>query len=219
VLVHPAQDCAEKDKERKELLDCRGYRQQQRTHPHPVLGRQAREGSHSLEPPLYGSLKVRRELGLFNLRSRQNIQTTRIKMTYKTDTNRNADLAEAIVKADLLQRGWIVLVPSSRDSPYDFVVDIGGRFERVQVKKMTNATIHRIVERGNQKVTKNGKIRNSIDYARRGIEWIVGVDIDSQKTHYYHIDTYSKKPKSFSTNKHTQDGFPINESIKKNTDY
>ena len=141
-------------------------------------------------------------------------------MTYKTDTNRNADYAEAIVKADLLQKGWIVLTPSSRDSPYDFVVDLGGRFERVQVKKLNRqGTIHRIVARGNQKVTENGKVRNSIDYAKRGIEWIVGVDIDSKKTHYYSIDTYATKPKSFSTNKHIQDGFPINETIKKNTDY
>ena len=94
-------------------------------------------------------------------------------MTYKTDTNRNADYAEAIVKADLLQKGWIVLTPSSRDSPYDFVVDLGGRFVRLQVKKLNRqGTIHRIVARGNQKVTENGKVRNSIDYAKRGIEWL-----------------------------------------------
>tara|TARA_A100000172_G_scaffold34250_1_gene20646 strand:- start:196 stop:618 length:423 start_codon:yes stop_codon:yes gene_type:complete len=140
-------------------------------------------------------------------------------MTYKTNTNMNADLAEAMVSTDLMRRGWIVLTPSSRDSAYDLVVEMHGTFYRVQVKKMSNHKLHRIVERGNQRVTKNGKVRNSIDYAACGVEWLAGVDIETKQIFYYPLDLYKSKPKSFSVKKHQPTYFPINETVRKNTDY
>ena len=140
-------------------------------------------------------------------------------MTYKTNTNRNADLAETLVYADLIRRGWIVLIPSSRDSTYDLVVEMHGAFKRVQIKKMTAHKLPRLVERGNQKVTKNGKIRNSIDYAECGIEWLAGVDLETQEIYYYPLDIYASKPKTFSVKKHESATFPVNETVRKNTDY
>jgi len=142
-------------------------------------------------------------------------------MSYVTNTNKNADYAESLVYADMIKKGWIILNPSSRDSPYDFVVDLGNRFAKIQVKKVSSKNrIHKILERGNQRVTKNGKIRNAIDYAERGIDWLVGVNIDTGKIDYYSIENYSKiDAKSFSVKAHKSDKFPINEKIKKNTDY
>ena len=145
-------------------------------------------------------------------------------MTYKTNTNQNADIAEQIFKTYVLQKGWIVLDPSSRDSDYDFVIDMNGRFERAQVKKMTDHVLPRIVERSNQRTTENGKVRNSVDYAERGIEWLVGVDIDSGEVYPYHISNYSKdKPKQFKVTayngkKHPISAFPTNNGVRKNNE-
>lgn len=143
-------------------------------------------------------------------------------MSYKTNTNRNADFAESLVYADLISKGWITLSPSSRDSPYDFVVDMGNKFAKVQVKKITSSNmIHKVIARGNQRVTKNGKVRNTIDYAKRGIDWLAGVDIKNKKVYYYSIENYSNIPAKtcFSVKAHKADEFPINIGVKKNTDY
>ena len=118
-------------------------------------------------------------------------------MSYKTDTNMNADIAEDIVSLEIKRKGWYVLTPSSRDSPYDLVIDRNGTFETVQVKKMKNFTLPRMVGRSNQRTTVNGKVRNTVDYAERRISWLVGVDIDSGQTFWYPLEVYKDKPKSF----------------------
>ena len=130
-------------------------------------------------------------------------------MAYRDASNRSGDKNQTIVKLDLIDKGWIVLEPSSRDSTYDLVVDRGnGRFERVQVKTMSSNSISRIVDRSGERVSHNGKTRNSIDYAKHGIEWLVGVNKHG-KTYYYHISNYSNIPsKSFSVNKYLPDQFP-----------
>ena len=144
-------------------------------------------------------------------------------MTYKTNTNQNADIAEQMFKTYVLQKGWIVLEPSSRDSDYDFVIDMNGRFERAQVKKMTDHVLPRIVERSNPRTTENGKVRNSVDYAERGIEWLVGVDIDSGEVYPYQISDYKDKPKQFKVTayngkKHPISAFPVNKDVRKNNE-
>ena len=145
-------------------------------------------------------------------------------MSYKTNTNHHADIAEQAFKMFAIRCGWIVNTPSSRDSDYDFVVDINGSFERVQVKNITTKNVlPRIVDRKNQRTTKNGKVRNSVDYAERGIEWLVGVNFDSDEIYCYHIDTYRYKPKKFKVTardgrRHPPDTFPTNPNIRKNNE-
>ena len=148
-------------------------------------------------------------------------------MTYKTNTNQNGDLAERIVELEIIKKGWIVSTPSSRDADYDYVVDFGkenpdhpDRFETIQVKKMTNDYLPRMVERKNQRTTKEGKVRNTVDYAERGIEWLAGVDIISQKIYWYKLDTYKDKPKKFKVThkRHPPDTFPTNNNVRKNNE-
>jgi len=150
-------------------------------------------------------------------------------MSYRTDTNRNADLTEHIVYCDLIKKGWIVCTPSSRDATYDLLVDLGGDFKRVQVKKLKQCpsewanrpggVLKKVVKRHSQKVTENGKRRTTVDYAANGIEWLAGVDIKTGEIFYYSIDNYSQIPhNSFSVNKWKSDEFPTNINVKKNTD-
>ena len=141
-------------------------------------------------------------------------------MSYKTDTNRNADYAEGLVYCDIINKGWVVLTPSSRDSPYDYVVDMGSEFVKVQVKKLCrNNRLTKRLARGNQKVTENGKVRNTIDYAERGIDWLVGVNIETKEIYYYSINKYSKiESSTFSVSAHKPCDFPINDRVRKNTE-
>jgi len=141
-------------------------------------------------------------------------------MTYKTNTNQNGDRAEILVHAEIVEKGWIFLTPSSRDSDYDCVVDINGKFERVQIKKMTEHRLPRMVERKNQRTTKEGKVRNTVDYAERGVEWLVGIDLASKKTYWYKLDTYKDKPKTFkvTSKRHPTDTFPTNNNVRKNNE-
>jgi Holliday junction resolvase-like predicted endonuclease len=44
------------------------------------------------------------------------------------------DLAEMLVAADLVRRGYKVALPFGEDWDYDLIVDRDGRLERVQVK-------------------------------------------------------------------------------------
>lgn len=49
-------------------------------------------------------------------------------------TSRKGSIAEALVVADVIRRGYRVSIPYCADSPYDLLVDREGRIERVQVK-------------------------------------------------------------------------------------
>tara|TARA_Y100000593_G_scaffold74109_1_gene136255 strand:+ start:864 stop:1298 length:435 start_codon:yes stop_codon:yes gene_type:complete len=139
-------------------------------------------------------------------------------MSYNDSSNQSGDRSESYVKLDLIKRGWVVLEPSSRDTLYDFVVDRGGGvFETIQVKTLSNGSLTKIVDRSGEVVSKNGKSRNSHDYAAEGIEWLVGVSKHGE-IHYYHHSTYAKIPsKSFSAKKYPQDGFPINDVPSRHT--
>jgi hypothetical protein len=130
---------------------------------------------------------------------------------YRDKSNQSGDRSQAAVLWDLVDRGWIVSRPESRDSVYDLVVDRGNKvFETVQVKTMCGNSIAKIIDRSGERVSHNGKTRNSVDYAAEGIDWLAGYNPETNEIHYYKLDTYSQIPtKSFSTNKWKQDGFPV----------
>ena len=129
---------------------------------------------------------------------------------YRDSSNQSGDRSEITVYLDLIKRGWIVNMPSSRDAVYDMVVDVGGRFETVQVKTMCGNSITKVVDRSGERVSLNGKVRNSLDYAKHNIDWVVGVS-KAGDIYYYKLDNYSKIPsKSFSVNKWPSDEFPVN---------
>ena len=138
-------------------------------------------------------------------------------MSYRDSSNQSGDLSEQIVYTDLIKKGWVVCTPSSRDAVYDLVVDLGDRFVKVQVKTMSGNSITKVVDRSGERVSKNGKTRNSLDYAAHHIDWLVGVSKDGE-VHYYGLENYSKIPsKSFSVNKWQPDNFPINEVSTRHT--
>lgn len=136
---------------------------------------------------------------------------------YRDTSNQSGDRSEITVYLDLIKKGWIVNTPSSRDAVYDLVVDMGTHFETVQVKTMCGNSITKIVDRSGERVSHNGKTRNSLDYAAHGIHWLAGVS-KTGEVFYYKLATYKDIPsKSFSVNKWKQDGFPLNSVSKRHT--
>ena len=134
---------------------------------------------------------------------------------YRDRSNISGDSSETTVLLDMQRRGWIASLPCSRDSVYDMLVDLGSEIVKVQVKTLTGNSISKVVDRSNEVVCRNGKTRNSLDYAEHGIDWIVGVD-KYGVCYYYKLDTYSKIPsKSFSVRKWKPDEFPVNPSCSK----
>lgn len=136
---------------------------------------------------------------------------------YRDTSNQSGDRSEITVYLDLIKKGWIVNTPSSRDAVYDLVVDRGDHFETVQVKTMCGNSIAKVVDRSGERVSHNGKTRNSLDYAAHGIHWLAGVS-KTGEVYYYKLETYKDIPsKSFSVNKWQQDGFPSNTVSKRHT--
>ena len=113
---------------------------------------------------------------------------------YQIKSNNTSDIAEQMVKLDLIQRGWVVLDPSSRDLPYDFVVEKKARvFETVQVKKLNGksfSTTNRGSAKGNETTTINGNVRYCYSYADEKIDWMVAVDVDYPRIYYYPLHVY-----------------------------
>ena len=140
-------------------------------------------------------------------------------MSYRDSSNQSGDISESAVTLDLIKKGWHILQPVSRDAVYDLVVDMGEQgFQTVQVKTLCGNSISRIVDRSGEVVAKNGKTRNSIDYAQHGIDWLVGYDKVTGECYYYKLETYSNiKSKSFSVKKWEQDGFPTRQVPNRHT--
>ena len=131
---------------------------------------------------------------------------------YRDSSNVSGDLSEKMVETFLIRKGWIVLTPSSRDSVYDFVVDLGNKnFQTIQVKTMCGNSIAKVVDRSGEIVSANGKVRNSLDYAEHEVDWLIGVRKSDGAIFCYKLENYAKIPtKSFSVNKWDADEFPEN---------
>jgi hypothetical protein len=102
-------------------------------------------------------------------------------MSYNFSSNQTSDASQVAVQLDLIRRGWIYNIPSSRDARYDLVVDRGQdapfRFETIQIKTIDSNKI-RCTTRPHCKefVSAHGKPRNNYHYRDLGIDWMVGVD-------------------------------------------
>ena len=76
---------------------------------------------------------------------------------------------------------------------------------------MNGNSIAKIVDRSGEVVSKNGKERESIDYAKHGIDWLAGYSKENNECYFYKLGTYSLiETKSFSVNKYSPDEFPSN---------
>ena len=133
---------------------------------------------------------------------------------YQTTSEQSGRRSLLAVWLELVNRGYMVM-EADRDADMDLVAWVGRdesghpKFTSIQVKTMSSNQISKVVDRKGEVVSRAGKTRNSIDYAKRGIDWLVGVNSESECFFYKH-ETYSKIPtKSFSVKKYSPDEFPM----------
>lgn len=120
---------------------------------------------------------------------------------YKVTSNQVADQSEVIVELDLIRRGYVPLLPRSRDHIYDILVErVHERqqrpvFETIQVKTVGKdgkvATSTRGPGTRTERVSARGKVRNSTAYADYLIDWIAAVTYDGI-VYYYPYDIYKE---------------------------
>lgn len=120
---------------------------------------------------------------------------------YKVTSNQMADQSEVLVELDLIRRGYVPLLPRSRDHIYDILVERAHDrfhhplFETIQVKTVGKegkvATSTRGNGSRNERVSANGKVRNSTAYADYLIDWIAAVTYDGQVI-YYPYEVYKE---------------------------
>jgi PD-(D/E)XK endonuclease len=93
------------------------------------------------------------------------------------------DLAEMLVAADLVRRGYKVALPFGEDWDYDLIVERDGRLERVQVKHATSDG--KVVEVRCYSVSvTGGKVVATKSYTAETIDWLAVYDATTGRCFY-----------------------------------
>lgn len=96
------------------------------------------------------------------------------------ESNRKGDLAEAMVIADVLKRGYQVAKPYGQDWRYDLIVLRNNKMERVQIK-IANHQDNAIKVRCRYNT---GKGRHAKKYTKEMIDWIAAYDQVNNRCYY-----------------------------------
>ena len=93
------------------------------------------------------------------------------------------DLAEIMIAADLIRRGYKVAIPYGEDWDFDLIVCRKERLERVQCKYTTSNGIVITVRARSHSLT-NGKIRSIKRYTAATIDWLAVYDVTTERCYY-----------------------------------
>jgi hypothetical protein len=104
-------------------------------------------------------------------------------MTDMAPLKTKGDMAELMVAADLIKRGYRIALPYGEDSDYDLVVEREGRLERIQVK-YTESRDNVVKVKCKSHSLTNGKIRQTKHYTAETIEWIAVYDRITDRCYY-----------------------------------
>jgi Holliday junction resolvase-like predicted endonuclease len=97
------------------------------------------------------------------------------------------DLAEMLVAADLVRRGYKVAFPFGEDWDYDLIVERGDRLERVQVKYAESDGAVICVRARTHSLT-NGRVIAVKRYTAAMIDWLAVYDRTSDRCYYICAD-------------------------------
>ena len=93
------------------------------------------------------------------------------------------DLAEVMIAADLIRRGYKIAIPYGEDWDFDLIVCREERLERVQCKYSESNGIVIVVRCRSHSLT-NGKIRATKRYTAAMIEWLAVYDATTERCYY-----------------------------------
>lgn len=106
-------------------------------------------------------------------------------------TKNVGDYSEALVRLDLLKRGYIVANVEGDNAPYDLIVDKNGELLRVQVKARTpvagklGVELYTMVYDSTQSTNNRSKQKK---YSEASFDWIAVVDISTETIYYVPMD-------------------------------
>jgi hypothetical protein len=92
-------------------------------------------------------------------------------------------MAEIMIAADLVRRGYKVAIPYGEDWDYDLIVCREERLERVQCK-YTRSDGRVMTIRPRSHSLTNGKIRATKRYTAAMIEWLAVYDATTERCYY-----------------------------------
>ena len=93
------------------------------------------------------------------------------------------DLAEVMIAADLMRRGYKIALPYGEDWDYDLILCRGASLERVQVKHATSDGRVVPVRCMSHSLT-NGRVRETKKYTAATIDWLAVYDATTEGCFY-----------------------------------
>jgi hypothetical protein len=97
------------------------------------------------------------------------------------------DISKAFIIAELLKEGYKVLEPLSENSRYDLVVDLGGKFVRVQVKTIYYKNDLHVYEMVCYSTTRRNKAHVKTKYTSEEVDFIIGYNHDKDEIYTFPI--------------------------------
>ncbi len=93
------------------------------------------------------------------------------------------DLAEIMIAADLIRRGYKIAIPYGEDWDFDLIVCRDERLERVQCKYTCSDGIVDYARASSQSLTK-GKVKTIKRYTASTIDWLAVYDATTDRCYY-----------------------------------
>lgn len=98
------------------------------------------------------------------------------------------DLSKAYVIAKLLKAGYKVLEPVSENSRYDLVVDLDGKFVKIQVKTIYYKNDMQVYEMVCYSTTRRNKMHIKTKYTPDEVDFIIGFNPDNDEVYAFPIE-------------------------------
>ena len=93
------------------------------------------------------------------------------------------DLAEVMIAADLIRRGYRIAIPYGEDWDFDLILCRGHLLERVQCK-YTESNGEVVTVRCRSHSLTNGKVRSVKHYTAATIDWLAVYDAATERCYY-----------------------------------
>lgn len=97
------------------------------------------------------------------------------------------DISKACVMAKLLKAGYTILEPLSENSRYDLVIDLKGKFIRIQVKTIYYKNDKKVYEMACYSETRRNKRHIRNQYTKDEVDFIIGYNHDNDQIYVFPI--------------------------------
>ena len=128
-------------------------------------------------------------------------------MAYSQDAVRKGSFSEAIVKAYYVYLGYNVLEINTHETHWDFVIEKGKDFKRVQVKTCVMSGFKE--GKGNTLIRIRNKRGQNTRYNRSDYDILVGVWVEGGKMYFFNSEDVNKEEIGETITVERLDGNPL----------